>query len=151
MRKDGINMSKIGIILASHGNFAKGALDCLETIMGKVSDIETVTVTTSSCVEDVKSEMHDCYEKLMKTNEDVFVLTDILSGTPCNIATNLLLTEKHVTLFAGFNLPILLELCIKRQNDNLSAKDLTKHLKENFVSSLSVYDGKQERGDDNGY
>ena len=129
-------MGKIGIILTSHGAFAEGALNCINTIMGEQKDIETVSVLLSSEIEEVKDEMLRKYNTLKKDNDFVFIMTDILSGTPCNVATNLMLKSENVYVFAGFNIPILLELIIKRSTTE--AEKLVDYLKETYFTSLNV-------------
>ena len=55
-------MKKIGIIITSHGKFCLGAVDSLKMIIGGCDDIETVSVTLTSSVQEVEKEMNDIYE-----------------------------------------------------------------------------------------
>lgn len=139
-------MEKLGIIIASHGDFAKGALNCLETITGKVDAIKTVTVTSTSDVEQISQEMQMDYEELIKTAEEVFVFVDIMCGTPCNVATRLLLMQSKITVFAGFNIPILLEAVTRRNDPDCDLKKLAKDLADSFASSLKVFSEEMKGG-----
>lgn len=132
-------MGKLGIILASHGDFAAGALNCIETIAGKTEDVKTVTVTSASDIEQISQEMLDQYHDLIKTSDEVFIFADIMCGTPCNVATRLLLTQSRVTVFAGFNIPMLLEVITRRNDPNCDLKKLAKNLEDSFASSLKVF------------
>lgn len=142
----GEKMNKLGIILASHGDFAKGALNCIETITGQVDNTAVLSVTASSNVEDIANQMKKAYQCLIQNNEEVFIFVDILSGTPSNVATRLLLTEKNITVFAGFNIPILLEVFTRRLDPSCKIDDLTDELKHIFASSLTVLNGDWKEG-----
>ncbi len=139
-------MGKLGIILASHGDFAKGALSCIETIAGKMDDISTITVSSVEDVELIENQMLTEYKELMKTTDEVFVFADIMCGTPCNVAARLLLTQKNVTVFAGFNIPILLEAVTRRSDPNCNFKELAKELTDSFASSLRVFSEEMKGG-----
>ncbi len=132
-------MEKLGIILASHGDFAKGALNCIETIAGKVEAVKAITVTSTSDIEQITQEMLDDYQELIKTADEVFIFADIMCGTPCNVATRLLLTQSKITVFAGFNIPMLLEAVTRRNDPDCNFKELAKDLADSFASSLKVF------------
>ena len=143
-------MEKLGIILASHGDFASGALNCIETITGKTDETAVITVTASSNIDDVAAQMLEDYQRLMRNNEEVFIFVDILSGTPCNDTTRLLLTEKNITVFAGFNIPILLEVFTRKNDPHCNLRKLTENLKASFASSLTVFNEEMKEGMQNG-
>ena len=50
-------MKKIGIIITSHGKFCLGAVDSLKMIIGGCDDIETVSVTLTSSVQEIEKEI----------------------------------------------------------------------------------------------
>ena len=106
-------MNEIGVILISHGYFAKYAMDSAEMIIGKQENYKVISVTDDKDLEDVIKELEDSYNVLSKGRE-VVVLTDIFGGTPCNAASRLILSGKKLTAYTGFNLPVLLELLLNR-------------------------------------
>ena len=127
-------MNEIGVILISHGYFAKYAMDSAEMIIGKQDNYKVISVTDDKDLEDVIKELEDSYNALSK-GRDVIVLTDIFGGTPCNAASRLILSGKKVTAYTGFNLPVLLELLLNRDKPLSEVKlDLEKVHNETFIS-----------------
>ncbi|MFA9414561.1 MULTISPECIES: PTS sugar transporter subunit IIA [unclassified Streptococcus] len=111
----------IALLLMSHGNFAKAAIDSAELIVGKQTNFETLEVYTVDDVEVLKEEMLQKISSL-DTTKGLVVLTDIIGGTPINLASQLLSQEK-VVVVSGLNLPMLLEVLMNRgqQIESLAA------------------------------
>ncbi|MDY2632645.1 MAG: PTS mannose/fructose/sorbose family IIA subunit [Clostridium sp.] len=127
-------MNEIGVILISHGYFAKYAMDSAEMIIGKQENYKVISVTDDKDLEDVIKELEDSYNVLSKGRE-VVVLTDIFGGTPCNAASRLILSGKKLTAYTGFNLPVLLELLLNRDKPLSEVKlGLEKVHNETFIS-----------------
>lgn len=127
-------MNEIGVILISHGYFAKYAMDSAEMIIGKQENYKVISVTDDKDLEDVIKELEDSYNVLSKGRE-VIVLTDIFGGTPCNATSRLILSGKKLTAYTGFNLPVLLELLLNRDKPLNEVKlNLEKVHNETFIS-----------------
>lgn len=127
-------MNEIGVILISHGYFAKYAMDSAEMIIGKQENYKVISVTDDKDLEDVIKELEDSYNVLSKERE-VIVLTDIFGGTPCNATSRLILSGKKLTAYTGFNLPVLLELLLNRDKPLNEVKlNLEKVHNETFIS-----------------
>lgn len=111
----------IALLLMSHGNFAKAAIDSAELIVGEQTNFETLGVYTVDDVEVLKEEMLQKISSL-DTTKGLVVLTDIIGGTPINLASQLLSQEK-VVVVSGLNLPMLLEVLMNRgqQIESLAA------------------------------
>lgn len=107
--------NKVGVILASHGDFAKEARNSLEMIMGGQENIETVSLHPGEDLENMVKKMEACTERL-DIKEGLVIICDIFGGTPSNAAATLLLKNKteNIAAFAGLNLPILLEIVASR-------------------------------------
>lgn len=127
-------MNEIGVILISHGYFAKYAMDSAEMIIGKQENYKVISVTDDKDLEDVLKELEDSYNVLSKGRE-VIILTDIFGGTPCNATSRLILSGKNVIAYTGFNLPVLLELLLNRDKPLSEVKlNLEKVHNETFIS-----------------
>ncbi|MFU7516639.1 PTS sugar transporter subunit IIA [Clostridium sp. HCS.1] len=127
-------MNEIGVILISHGYFAKYAMDSAEMIIGKQENYKVISVTDDKDLEDVIKELEDSYNVLSKGRE-VIILTDIFGGTPCNATSRLILSGKKLTAYTGFNLPVLLELLLNRDKPLNEVKlNLEKVHSETFIS-----------------
>lgn len=105
---------EIGIILISHGNYAKYAMESAEMIVGKQENYEIISVTDDKDLECVTNELTSAYERL-KSDREVIILADIFGGTPCNACASLILKGANIEVYTGFNLPVLLELLLNRE------------------------------------
>ena len=53
---------RIGVILASHGEFARAALGAVEMIAGKQGDVVALGLTAEKSLEAFEAEMREAYE-----------------------------------------------------------------------------------------
>lgn len=99
----------VGIILASHGDFAKGILQSSEMIFGKQENVKAVTLMPSEGPDDFKSKMKDAIASF-DNQDEVLLLVDLWGGTPFNQANALFEEHKDKwAIVAGMNLPMLIE------------------------------------------
>ena len=99
----------VGIILASHGDFAKGILQSGTMIFGEQENVKAVTLMPSEGPDDLKAKMKDAIASFDNQDEVLF-LVDLWGGTPFNQAN--MLFEEHKdkwAIVAGLNLPMLIE------------------------------------------
>ncbi|MEQ4763056.1 PTS sugar transporter subunit IIA [Klebsiella aerogenes] len=109
---------EIPLILISHGAFAQGALDCVEMLIGKQNNVSVLSVMQGNNFALIRDRLHKLYHEV-NNNKGVIILTDLLGGTPCNIASELLTDYDDVLLYCGFNIPVLIEVLLSR-NTTLS-------------------------------
>ncbi|MFT8340906.1 PTS sugar transporter subunit IIA [Clostridium beijerinckii] len=98
----------VQIILASHGNLAKGMKDTLNMIIGDVSMIEAFS---SYRDEDVNT--RNAIEVIIKENynkRDIFILTDILGGSVNTEIMSLIKEYPNIHVLSGINLPLVISL-----------------------------------------
>ena len=99
----------VGIILASHGDFAKGILQSSEMIFGKQENVKAVTLMPSEGPDDFKAKMKDAIASF-DNQDEVLLLVDLWGGTPFNQANALFEEHKDKwAIVAGMNLPMLIE------------------------------------------
>ena len=79
----------VGIILASHGEFANGILQSGSMIFGEQKDVKAVTLQPSEGPDDLRAKMEEAISTF-ENQDEVLFLVDLWSGTPFNQA-NLLL------------------------------------------------------------
>lgn len=114
MKNKGEKMgNQIPIILASHGPFVQGLLECAEMLIGSQDDISVISIQRESNINDVKELLFKTYQKVNKGN-GVLILVDLLGGSPCNLASELVLTQNDVALYCGINVPTFLEILSNR-------------------------------------
>lgn len=104
----------VGIILASHGEFADGILHSSTMIFGEQDNIRSVSITPSEGPDDLQKKLQDAVATLDNQDEVLF-LVDLWGGTPFN-QTNLLWEENKEkwAVVAGLNLPMLIEALASR-------------------------------------
>jgi PTS system mannose-specific IIB component len=99
----------VGIILASHGDFAKGIMQSGAMIFGEQENVKAVTLMPSEGPDDVKAKMKDAIASFDNQDEVLF-LVDLWGGTPFNQANSLIEEHKDKwAIVAGMNLPMLIE------------------------------------------
>ncbi|AAK76812.1 MULTISPECIES: mannose/fructose/sorbose PTS transporter subunit IIA [Clostridium] len=99
----------VGIILASHGEFAKGILQSGAMIFGDQENVQAVTLMPSEGPDDVKAKMKDAIASFDNQDEVLF-LVDLWGGTPFNQANSLFEEHKDKwAIVAGMNLPMVIE------------------------------------------
>jgi len=108
----------VGIIIASHGEFANGILQSGEMIFGVQENVKAVTLMPSEGPDDVKAKITEAISSFDNQDEVLF-LVDLWGGTPFNQANSLF--EEHQdtwAIVAGMNLPMLIEAFASRFSMN---------------------------------
>lgn len=99
----------VGIILASHGEFAKGIMQSGSMIFGEQENVKAVTLMPSEGPDDIRAKMKDAIASFDNQDEVLF-LVDLWGGTPFNQANTLFEEHKDKwAIVAGMNLPMLIE------------------------------------------
>ena len=102
-----------GIIVMGHGHFASGITSSLELIMGSQPDYEALDFPAESDKEDLKKRLNTVLERLER-NEKIIILADLFSGTPFNVAMEIVTEKPNLKLYYGLNLGMLMELISRR-------------------------------------
>ncbi|MEY8463196.1 PTS sugar transporter subunit IIA [Streptococcus merionis] len=92
------------LVLISHGSFCEGLKASTEMLMGVQDNIHTVSLEPSESAEDFRAK----FEALIKDFDDVVVFADLLGGTPCNVASRLLMEGYDFELYAGMSMPMVI-------------------------------------------
>lgn len=103
---------EVAILLMSHGDFAKEAMKSAEMVFGKQKNYETMSVFLVDQVDALRQEMFEKVDRL-DTSKGLLVFTDIVGGTPMNLAGSLLGRENTIVC-SGLNLPVLIEALMNR-------------------------------------
>jgi mannose PTS system EIIAB component len=117
----------VGIIIASHGEFANGLLQSGGMIFGEQENVKAVTLMPSEGPDDVKAKMKEAIASFDNQDEVLF-LVDLWGGTPFNQANSLLEDHKDKwAIVAGMNLPMLIEAYASRFSMN-TAHEIAAHI-----------------------
>lgn len=104
----------VGIIVMTHGALSEGIVDAAELITGPVSQVKTLSLRR----EDNVNDLNDAFVAALRevdTGDGVLVLTDLLGGSPCNVAS-MNLREKSYRVLSGVNLPMFIEALSSRDS-----------------------------------
>ncbi|MBU3181216.1 mannose/fructose/sorbose PTS transporter subunit IIA [Clostridium psychrophilum] len=117
----------VGIILASHGEFAKGILQSGAMIFGEQENVQAVTLMPSEGPDDVKAKMKDAIASF-DNQDEVLILVDLWGGTPFNQANSLFEEHKDKwAIVAGMNLPMVIEAYASRSSME-SAQEIAAYI-----------------------
>ena len=79
----------VGIILATHGNFATGIQQSASMIFGEQPNVAAVTLQPNEGPDDVRKKMEEAVASF-EDPEQVLILVDLWGGTPFNQANGLI-------------------------------------------------------------
>ena len=127
----------VGIILASHGEFAEGILQSGAMIFGEQENVKAITLMPSEGPEDVKAKMKTAIASFDDQDEVLF-LVDLWGGTPFNQANTLFEEHKEKwAIVAGLNLPMVIEAYASRLSMN-SAQEIAAHIIETAKEGVRI-------------
>ena len=117
----------VGIILASHGDFATGIMQSGSMIFGEQANVKAVTLQPSEGPNDLRAKM----EKAIATfdnQDEVLFLVDLWGGNPFNQANGLIDGhEDKWAIVTGLNLPMLIETYASRLSME-TAHEIATHI-----------------------
>jgi PTS system, mannose/fructose/sorbose family, IIA component len=127
----------VGIIIASHGEFAKGILQSGSMIFGEQEDVKAVTLMPSEGPDDIRAKLQEAVASFSNQDEVLF-LVDLWGGTPFNQVNNLFEEQKDKwAIVAGLNLPMLIEAYASRLSME-SAQEIAAHIIETAKEGVKV-------------
>ncbi|KRO16276.1 mannose/fructose/sorbose PTS transporter subunit IIB [Lacticaseibacillus saniviri] len=117
----------VGIILASHGEFAAGIKQSGQMIFGEQEKVEAVTFMPNEGPDDLKAHLEAAIAKFDPEDEVLFLI-DLWGGSPFNQSNGLFEAHKDKwAIVTGLNLPMLIEAYGSRLSMD-SAQEIAAHL-----------------------
>lgn len=110
----------VGIVVVSHGNMAEGMMDAARMIVGEMEGVATVSLKESDAVEDLISRIETAVDQVDQ-GDGALILVDAFGASPFNASARLAMNRKNIEVISGVNLPMLLELAVQREGQNLEA------------------------------
>jgi PTS system mannose-specific IIA component len=107
----------IGVVVVSHGGLAEGLKEALEIICGPQQQMAAVALDSHDDVPTAARALEKAYDQVRHA-DGVVIFTDLLGGTPSNIALTFLNRPK-VEVISGVNLPMLLRVISSRAEGSL--------------------------------
>ena len=105
----------IGIIIASHGEFAAGIHQSGSMIFGEQEKVQVVTFMPSEGPDDLYAKLNAAVDAF-DADDEVLVLADLWSGSPFNQASRVAgeNPNRKVVIITGLNLPMLIQAYTER-------------------------------------
>jgi PTS system mannose-specific IIA component len=126
----------IGGLIITHGRLAIELLNAAEMIVGETHHIAAVSLGWHDDVDMARSMIEKAIERV-KTPDGILILTDMFGGTPTNIASTFLDSEK-VEIVTGVNLPMLIKLVQMEEGQTLaSAANLVREQGQSSIYMAS--------------
>lgn len=115
----------IGIIIASHGEFAAGIHQSGSMIFGDQEKVQVVTFMPNEGPDDLYAKFNAAIAAF-DAEDEVLVLADLWSGSPFNQASRVMGVnpDRKFAIITGLNLPMLIQAYTERLMDAMLA--LTK-------------------------
>ena len=123
----------VGIVLISHGDLAKGIMSSASMLVPQLDNVSCLTLWPDDNPDDFQQKI-EAAVKAADTGDGVFILADMLGGTPCNRA--MYCVGDKVRMMTGLSLPMLYSLInIREETSDLTvlARDVMAEAKEAMV------------------
>ncbi|MGA9522218.1 MAG: PTS sugar transporter subunit IIA [Myxococcaceae bacterium] len=118
----------IGLVVAAHGHLANELVHTAEQIVGKLSNIESVSIEPGAAPEEIQEKLRAAVRR-MDDGNGVIVLADLFGGTPCNQSLMLCTqTQSQLEVITGVNLPMLLKAQSLRADSDMRLTDMAMGL-----------------------
>lgn len=119
----------VGIILASHGDFALGVKQTGEMIFGVQEKVEVCIFMPDENLEQYQTKLRKVINRFNKEDE-LLCLVDLWGGTPFNQINQIKEEENSrvIEIVSGLNIPMLLQAYGDRFNENLRAVDIAQSI-----------------------
>ena len=131
----------IGLIVTGHANFGSGMTSSVNLIAGEQEAYRYVDFLPTYGTEELTEEIAKAMDEL-KDCEGIIIFTDLMGGSPFNVAASLGHGKENVRIVAGPNLPMLVEIVMSRKfMDDLDG--LVESVLETGKEQVTKYEFKQ--------
>ena len=101
----------VGVVVATHGELAEVLLRTVGAVCGPLESARAVTLSHVEAIDVARADLAKAISEV-DDGDGVLVLTDMLGGTPANLALTFL--DEKVEVITGVNLPMILKLATAR-------------------------------------
>ncbi|EMF0109831.1 PTS sugar transporter subunit IIB [Enterococcus hirae] len=128
----------IGIILASHGEFALGVKQTGDMIFGEQEQVDVCVLMPENSPEEFRRQVEQVLAKY-SVDDELLCLVDLWSGTPFN-QLNQLKEEgsRKIEIVSGLNIPMLLQAYSERFNPKASLNEIVQTISTVGVQGIKT-------------
>ena len=124
----------IGVLVATHGEMAKGLFDAIDMICGTQEKFSIVSLKRGQDAESFGEELGEKINEL-NSDEGAVVLVDLLGATPMNQSALNLYKSDKVEVITGVNLPMVVTATMERDYFS-DIKELVEKIKNDGKDSV---------------
>lgn len=145
----GITM-RVGVIVASHGEFARAALGSVEMVAGPQQDVRALALTADKSAETFEAEFAQAYAELKAECDLIVTICDIHGGSPFNVISRSILKGMDMVAFTGLSLPVLIELLLSRDqaSDASEIRELIEAAHAQTLAEIKVEMAQESSDED---
>ena len=132
----------VGAVIFTHGELGHGLLDALSSITGEQDSLIVISIEGDSVMDDGQAMVSEAIGKV-DSGDGVIIFTDMLGGTPSNLALPFLNNDK-IEIFMGVNLPLLIKFVSKRATEKFNplVTKLKASLKDSIVAASDILESE---------
>jgi PTS system mannose-specific IIA component len=124
----------IGILIVTHKELAEALMSVWDLILGRSEGVQAVSLDPNDPPEVSRQKIQQGLTQV-NNGSGVIILTDMLGGTPSNLALPFL-KEGKVEVITGVNLPMLMKLPQIRQTTDL--REAAQALKQSGQKGITM-------------
>jgi PTS system mannose-specific IIA component len=124
----------IGILIVTHKELAEALIGVWDLILGRGEGVQAVSLDPNDTPEVSRQQIQRALAQV-NNGSGVIILTDMLGGTPSNLALPFL-QEGKVEVITGVNMPMLMKLPQVRQKTDL--REAAAALKQSGQKGITV-------------
>jgi PTS system mannose-specific IIA component len=124
----------VGGVIVSHGHLGEEMIHTAEMIVGRISNITSVSIDLTTDVESSREQVKQAIQTV-NNGSGVVILTDMFGGTPSNISLSFL-DELNVEVITGVNLAMLIQLSMSDKEEPF--RDLVQILKQRGKENIHI-------------
>ena len=131
------------IVIASHGDMAKGMLHTARMIMGERENLSFHSLQEGEMPQHLLEELRAQIHRF--PHDSFFILGDLLGGSVCSQLIHLV-EEPNVHVISGMNLCMLLSVCMaeEQRDDEEVVREAIEESKRNMVYLNDLWKRKEE-------
>lgn len=127
----------IHVLLASHGNLAKGMAQAAEMLIGDQRNLECITFKPDMGFDELNEQFGDKIKDVSEENQYI-ILCDIKGGTPFNAASRFSYHNENVAVIYGVNLPILITVLLESAEDGMNLQKLSDSARRQSAETIGL-------------
>ena len=125
----------VGLIIATHGELGKAFKESVAFLTGECKNVVTLALEKNDNSEEFREKMEEGI-KQVDQGDGVILFTDVLGGTPSNMAT-LLARKNQLYCMTGVNLPMIIEF-VMSVSDQLTLQELVDKCYEAAIIGVKI-------------